>query len=334
MKKRIREHFGIPDLNYTVYKSGRFQMHSRDVRDYMTDGAMLAIIGNSGTGKSLLFRDARFSLGNPEKDPSAPFFVVVKNEDKEGLRIPAIITAMLLDMLEGTNESIRRDLEARTRQLLYHLGKMCVSGGRLIRRVVVVIENAHRLHANTLMALKGLHENDFAGVWPLFSIVLIGQPVLRDKLDRFKEVRYRFNDVSLDLDREWMGLADREGLLKYVYGNAMTAGARARCAGLFDNPLQMRFELDRRFTEAYAAGQTQLTEDAFELTPRELYEILQQGEKPVSMEKIGEAAGVSKGTVSKFVNGLPVKDADSIKKAMEKKAIERNQQPERSVAVG
>lgn len=309
MKKRVLDHFNVN--RDTVYRSDLFRRHAGDITDHVHMNDMLAIVGGPGMGKTTLYHEAARRLS--QHDDQAPLIVRVRNEDKESMRIGSIITAMLLELLDGTSERIRSDMEARTRQLITHLGKRCVHNGKIVRRVVLLIENAHRLHANTLMAIKGLHENDFAGVHPLFSVVLIGQEQLAEKIGRYKEVRWRFESIELSADAGWMDHADRMKFLKAVYGESLNARARERVATMCDGPLHMHYFLDRYMEEAYAAGLKTLSEDAFPMTPQEHARMIE-----ASLGEIANESGLAKTTVHNVMRGSDVRNKSQVLEALKR----------------
>lgn len=307
MKKRVLDHFNVN--RDTVYRSDLFRRHAGDITDHVHMNDMLAIVGGPGMGKTTLYHEAARRLS--QHDDQAPLIVRVRNEDKEEMRIGSIITAMLLELLDGTSERIRSDMEARTRQLITHLGRRCVHGGKIVRRVVLLIENAHRLHANTLMAIKGLHENDFAGMHPLFSVILIGQEQLAEKIGRYKEVRWRFSSIELSSDAGWMDHADRVRFLKAVYADSLNTRARERVATMCDGPLHMHYFLDRYMEEAYAAGIKTLSEDAFPMTPKEHARMID-----ASLGEIASESGLAKTTVHNVMQGSDVKNKGQVLEAL------------------
>ena len=172
MKRRVLQHFGIAEK--PLFVNGIFSMYSQDVRNAVMDNEMIALVGPTGAGKTELYKHACLHLKtNPDQ---APIFVRVCNKNKERLTIASIINAIIYDI---SDEGPRHDMEARSRQVVRLLGEKVV---REKKHVCVVIEEAHRLHANTYRAIKELREESFAGVTPLFSIVLIGQQALEMKL--------------------------------------------------------------------------------------------------------------------------------------------------------
>src|SRR5690606_30539058 len=98
------------------------------------------------------------------------------------IRIGSILTAIITDT---STESVRRDMETRSRQVVRILGNLVVNQGK---EICIVIEDCHRLHANTLNALKLMREADFAGHAPLFSVIMLGWPEFLDKLSNRRDI--------------------------------------------------------------------------------------------------------------------------------------------------
>jgi len=308
MNRRIFEHFGIQKKGF--YVNELFKLHSTDIKNAILDNDMLAIVGPVGAGKTFLFNNAILNVQlNPDKKP---IFVYVRNFYKEKINIGGIINAIIYDI---SSESPRRDLEARSRQVIRLLGTRFVEEGR---RVCVIIEEAHRLHSNTLRALKELRESNFAGISPLFSVILIGHPELAVKLQQRKEAYWRSQIIYLDEGHGWMQFSDRVQYLKHVYGEAITQKARQRIATLYRVPLEMNFFVENKMVEAFRAGLKQLTEDAFEASPAEIKEALN-----LSLAEIAREAGLGKTTVHNVLTGQNVQKSAAVKAAMERLAEKR-----------
>lgn len=144
------------------------------------DRAMVVIEGDRGCGKSMAVSAALKSL--------KVLPVIVRSTDKDRLLITDIEQALILDL---SHEKPRRGREIRARQLRRVLGEASRK-----QKVVVVIEEGHRLHGMTLRALKSLRELDWMGETELFTLVLLGQS---DPMNRagLSEVRLRSDTVSM-----------------------------------------------------------------------------------------------------------------------------------------
>lgn len=317
MKKRLLEHFGIDQLQ--EYRGKKYQSTFADICHAIHDNELIAISGPVGSGKTTLVNDAISSVANG----SLIKYVYVRNFFKEKLTIGGIINAIILDL---SDESPRRDLEARSRQVVRLLGRTLVTEKTSI---CVVIEEAHRLHFNTLRSIKELREATFAGVTPLFSVILIGHPELSFKLEKRKEVYWRSSLFELSEANGWMTFEERINYLKVRFGNAISGDARKRIAALAKVPLEMDVFVEARMKEAYAAGMHILTKTCIEVSAREMKESL-----GVSLKQISAESGIARTTVHDVLTGAGSDQSrDAVKKALDRIAAQREDSAEQAVAI-
>ena len=154
---------------------------SKRVLDLVIKGnEFVIIVGKRGSGKSRNVKAALRELKARQ--------VVVRSSDKLRLLISDIERAMILDLSE---ETPKRGGEIRARQLRRILGEASEK-----EKIVLVIEEAHRLHGMTLRALKTLREMDWRGETELFAVVLVAQSDPMNKAG-VSEVRLRSDTVHL-----------------------------------------------------------------------------------------------------------------------------------------
>jgi hypothetical protein len=321
MNRRILNHFGISQKGF--YISELFKVYANDILNAIMDNQLTAIVGQFGSGKSELYK---YAVRKMKDSANIPILCRVMNSDKEKLRIGHVQSAIIRDM----GESPRQDLEARSIQVVRLVGERHVVDRRYIS---VVIENAHRLHQMTLMAIKDMREEDFAGHSPLMSVIMIGQNELKDKLARKKEVFWRTNLIELTTDKGWYNFDDRVNYLEDVFGIAINQAGREKIASLCEVPLQMDWLVEIKMNELYQAGINQITESCFELTPIEMLESLNHelNEKDpayISYSKIAKTAGVSRSSVGDVLSGRRDHSMPAVARAIEKLAYERGQQNE------
>lgn len=166
---------------------------------YMTakHGGMLAVIGESGCGKSTIRRDLRDRMKR-EALPIIPIepYVIAMDDDALGkpLRADHIAEAILHAISPTTH--IPRSPEKRFRVLHKALQESARAGNRH----VLLIEEAHDLHGKTLKHLKRFYELE-DGFDRLLSIILFGQSELKAKLGEsnadVREVVQRMELVEL-----------------------------------------------------------------------------------------------------------------------------------------
>lgn len=136
-------------------------------------GGFLAVVGESGAGKTVLRRDLLDRIARE----GAPIRVVQPRVfDKAHLTAAQICEAILDDMRPGVQ--VRLSLEARARQV----EKVLTESSRGGLNHVLIIEEAHDLSVSTLKYLKRFWEME-DGFKKLLAIVLIGQPELKMRLD-------------------------------------------------------------------------------------------------------------------------------------------------------
>lgn len=136
-------------------------------------GWLMAVVGESGSGKSTLRRE---TIDRINREALPVTVIQPKAIDKTQLNARHICEAILYDL--QPNCKPKRSLEALSRQV----EKGLAESGRAGYTHVLFIEEAHDLSIQTLKYLKRFWELE-DGYKRLLSIVLIGQPELRNKLD-------------------------------------------------------------------------------------------------------------------------------------------------------
>lgn len=135
-------------------------------------GGFLAVIGESGAGKSVMRRDL---IDRIRREDQPIVCIQPRIIDKERLTAGAICDAVILDV---SQERPYKSLEAKARQI----ERLLTGSGRAGNSHVLLIEEAHDLAVSTLKYLKRFYELE-DGFRKLLSIILIGQPELKGKLD-------------------------------------------------------------------------------------------------------------------------------------------------------
>ena len=135
-------------------------------------GGFLAVVGESGAGKTTLRRDL---LDRVQREAHPITIIQPRIIDKGQLTAGAICEAIIGDV---SRERPARSLEAKARQI----ERLLTGSSRAGNFHVLVIEEAHDLSVQTLKYLKRFWEME-DGFRKLLSIILIGQPELKDKLD-------------------------------------------------------------------------------------------------------------------------------------------------------
>ena len=161
----------------TCHEDIYLEKEQRYIRESMfaaaKHGGFLAIIGESGAGKSVLRRDLIDRI-NKEEQPVRIISPVTP--DKGRLTASGIEDAVIYDL--NPEAHIKRSHEAKARQM----EKLLLNSSRAGSSHCLIIEEAHDLTIPVLKQLKRFWELE-DGFKRLLSIILIGQPELKNKLD-------------------------------------------------------------------------------------------------------------------------------------------------------
>lgn len=187
MTHATRRHFAIASDPFSndIAESGDVFV-SPDIRyvretlwQHAKHGGLLALVGESGSGKSTTVADFKDRLQREGRDVIViePSVLYMEENDSKGktLKSAAIVQAIIATIAPSVPP--KRDAEARARQV----HQLLTAGYRAGQRHVLIIEEAHCLPTATLKHLKRFAELK-DGLAPLLSIVLVGQPELRQRL--------------------------------------------------------------------------------------------------------------------------------------------------------
>lgn len=316
MKKSTLEHFKLDNTGW--HYSDKQEKVVSDLVETVKQKAMIALIGTAGTGKTELVRGMkkRFAMSQGTQ----PVFVHVRDKKDDNVRIGSILNAIIYDL--DPSEKPRRDPEARGRQAVRILGSIAVAQNR---KVCVVIEDAHRLHANTISALKLLREDDFNGVAPLFSVIMLGWPKLEQKLDARKDILWRCDKTVLNEANGWMLFEDRVQYLADVFGHAIEAKTRGRIALYNQVPAQMDHYVKDKMEEGLRTGINIIDERLVKMSILERKEALN-----VSLQEIANVGGMGKSTVHDAISGNATQaKKDAVASALDKLELKMMNKTER-----
>lgn len=300
IQKSLLNYFGISKMGFHWSKT--CQGFKDDIINAIENDQIIVIPGEVGAGKTTVFNEAAKSMLNTK-------FIYVRNYFKENLTIAGIINAVIYDL---SDESPKRDLEARSRQFIRIAGEKAVKENLKIN---IVIEEAHRLHKNTLRALKELREASYAGRSPFFSISLIGHPELMTKVEKRREVYWRAQVIEFNESAGWMQFNERVDYIKNVFGSAVNSEARKNIAVLCKQPLEITKYIYDKMRTAKKIGSKQLTEEIVQPSLSEL-----MSRTNISYGKIAKETGIPRSTVHDAVHIQGHRQAAAVEAAIKKLA--------------
>lgn len=176
----------------------------RYIRQTMTSaakhGGFIAIVGESGAGKTTLKRDL---IEGVKQDQDNVIIIQPQAIDKTRLNVIHLCDAIIDDVSQG-NENPKRSMEAKARQIK----RLLTDSSRAGNKHCLVIDEAHDLTVPVLKYLKRFWELE-DGMRRLLAIVLIGQPELKIKLNErnadVREVARRCEQVELQPLNAYVG---------------------------------------------------------------------------------------------------------------------------------
>ncbi len=162
-----------------IYMSDEHRYIEAAMLDAARHGGFLAVIGEVGSGKSVMRRKVIEQL----KRDGDTLTIYPQTIDKTRLTAASICDAIIQDI---SSERCMVKLEAKSRQVRRLLLDRAKSG----YRAVLIIEEAHDLNVNTLKYLKRFYELE-DGYRKLLGIILIGQTELKHTFNESTNVDMR-----------------------------------------------------------------------------------------------------------------------------------------------
>ncbi len=183
-----------------VYISGEQRYIRQSMLSTAKHAGFMAIIGESGAGKTTLKRDL---IEGVKQGKDNIIIIQPQTIDKTRLSVGNLCDAIIDDVSQG-NESPKRSMEAKSRQIK----RLLTESSRAENKHCIVIDEAHDLTIPMLKYLKRFWELE-DGMQRLLAIVLIGQPELKVKLNErnadVREVARRCEQVELQPLNAYVG---------------------------------------------------------------------------------------------------------------------------------
>lgn len=162
-----------------IYLSDEHRYIEATMLDAARHGGFIAVIGEVGSGKSVMRRKVVEQL----KRDGDTMVIFPQMIDKTRLTAGSICDAIIQDV---SSEKCKTKLEDKTRQVQRLLLDRSKSG----YRACLIIEEAHDLNVNTLKYLKRFYELE-DGYRKLLGIILIGQTELKHMFNEAQNVDMR-----------------------------------------------------------------------------------------------------------------------------------------------
>ncbi len=221
LTQQARQHFNLPRSPFVddvatpddVYQTGNVRYVRAALLDCAMNHSLLAVVGESGAGKTTLAEDLEERIKVDKRDVLVirPYVLAMEANDQKGKTLKSSHIAEAISWALDPQLKVKSSPQARFQQV-HDLLKASRRSGR---RHLLLIEEAHCLPLATLKQLKRFLELK-DGMQRLVGVALIGQPELRDRLGsqnaEVREVMQRCEIVELQpLD------ADLEGYLKHKF---------------------------------------------------------------------------------------------------------------------
>lgn len=261
MQTEVMEHYGFAkDFKQAGYfETEHHQAVSKEIKAAIQVGRIISLSGIVGCGKTKALQRLQQELINEKQVLVSRSFSI----EKAHVNISTLTTAMFLDLVKDKDFKIPGDRERRDRTL-----RDVICSRR--RPVVLIIDEAHDLHTQTLVQLKRLVELvEVSG--GILSVVLAGHPKLKNELSRaaMEEIGSRTTRIQFEGIKghqqayiEWLLAECRQSKIKLT--DQLTEEALLYLAERLATPLQIEYYLERAFEEGYQMGQTPVSKEIIE----------------------------------------------------------------------
>jgi len=267
MLSDVRSYYGFTrDFSQAGYfETGQSQQIAKELSHEIRAGKLITLSGIVGCGKTTMLRRIQDTLAQDKEILVSKSLSVEKSQ----LSLPVLINALFYDLATEKDFKIPTQPEKRERVLRDLIRKRQ-------RPIALFIDDAHDLHAKTLVGLKRLIEVVRDGNGTL-SVVLAGHPKLKNDLRRptMEEIGSR----ATIFDLEGFG-GEKLNYLKWLLTQCLSTKAKAEAAdkieavitdeamvflsGKLSTPLQFETYLTRSFEEGYRVGQKPVTVEVIE----------------------------------------------------------------------
>lgn len=261
MFSEVKDFFGLEqDLDHLGFFETESQTHlEQEITKILTQGRLIALSGIVGSGKTTFLQ--RLMANNSQaKDLIVSRSLAIESER---VNLSTLMTALFYDLSIEKNIKVPTQSERRERRLLELIHKRN-------RTIVLLVDDAHGLHHQTLVGLKRLIELVRHNQGTL-SVVLAGHPKLKNDLRRptLEEIGGRACVFTLEGIR-----GHQEEYIQWVLSKAtkqklqptdlLTDDALAFLGERLSTPLQVEQYLTLAFEQAYRLGIKPVTKEILE----------------------------------------------------------------------
>lgn len=261
MLSDVRSYYGFSkDFAQAGYfETGPSEQIVKELSYEIRTGKLVTLSGIVGCGKTTMLRRIQDTLAQDKEILVSKSLSVEKSQ----LSLPVLINALFYDLATEKDFKIPTQPERRERVLRDLIRKRQ-------KPIALFIDDAHDLHAKTLVGLKRLIEvvRDGGGT---LSVVLAGHPKLKNDLRRptMEEIGSR----AAIFDLEGFG-GEKLSYLKWLLAQCLGSktkidtvlmdDAMVFLSGRLSTPLQFETYLTRSFEEGYKVGQKPVTVEVIE----------------------------------------------------------------------
>jgi type II secretory pathway predicted ATPase ExeA len=261
MLSDVRSYYGfLRDFSQAGYfETGQSQQIVQELSYQIKAGKLVTVSGIVGCGKTTMLRRIQDTLAQDKEILVSKSLSV----DKSQLSLPVLISALFYDLATEKDFKIPTQPERRERVLRDLIRKRQ-------KPIALFIDDAHDLHAKTLIGLKRLIEvvRDGGGT---LSVVLAGHPKLKNDLRRptMEEIGSR----AAVFDMEGFS-GEKLNYLKWLLNQCLSPKAKTDAvltdeamvflSDRLTTPLQFETYLTRSFEEGYKVGQKPVTVEVIE----------------------------------------------------------------------
>lgn len=252
MYSEIMKYYGLKqDFNRAEYfKADDHERAAENLKTAIRSGGIIALTGIVGSGKTTLLRRVQQAL----KDEKKVLVSKSLSTDKRRVNVNTLYTALFSDLATEKDFKIPTQPEKRERELQQLIKT-------LKKPIALFIDEAHELHARTLVGLKRLIETvDDAG--GILSIVIVGHPALGNELRKpaMEEVGARAKVFHLDglggNRRQFIECMIKSCCEASVHATSLfTKEAMELLTEKLVTPLQIAHYMTRALEKGYQAGE-------------------------------------------------------------------------------